>query len=244
MHSRAAHVKSSPQVPEYPVIEDEFQYLDKFDTVLIVDDSRSMVGRRWEIARKVLGELAVVAARYDDDGIDIHFLNDPTVQHGLTTKEEIDELFQRVIPTPGTPIGRKLDNLLTAYINKYEELRRDGTKLKKVNYILLTDGEPSESKSSELYPDKVIVRAAKRLDELHAPQVQIGIQFVQIGHSVSATKFLQSLDDDLMHKYKIRDIVDTTPAQAGHDLSANDMIKILTGGINRRVDNQDVRRRR
>ncbi|KAK0205241.1 hypothetical protein DFS33DRAFT_1326823 [Desarmillaria ectypa] len=222
-------------------MENEFQYLDQFDTVLIVDDSRSMVGRRWEIARKALGELAVVAAQYDDDGIDIHFLNDPTVRHGLTTKEGVDELFQSVNPTPGTPIGRKLDSLLTAYINKFEELQRAGKKLKKINYILLTDGEPSEGKNSELYPDNVIVRAAKRLDKLHAPQVQIGIQFVQIGHSVSATQFLRSLDDDLMHKYNIRDIVDTTPAQTGHDLSTKDMIKILTGGINRRVDNQDLR---
>ncbi|KAK0223712.1 hypothetical protein IW262DRAFT_1458748 [Armillaria fumosa] len=56
------------------------------------------------------------------------------------------------------------------------------------------------------------------------------------------TKFLQSLDDDLIHKHNIRDIVDTTPAQAGRDLSTNDMIKILTGGINRRVDNQDKHR--
>ncbi|KAK0194268.1 hypothetical protein F5146DRAFT_926217, partial [Armillaria mellea] len=187
-------------------------------------------------ARKALGELTAVAAKYDKDGIDIQFLNDPTVRNGLTTKAEVDKLFQSVTPIPGTPIGHKLESLLTAYINKFEELQRTGEKLKKVNYILLTDGEP------KLYPDKVIVRAAKRLDKLHAPQVQIGIQFVQIGHSVSATKFLQSLDDDLMHKHNIRDIVDTTPAQAGRDLSTNDMIKILTGGINRRVDNQDKRR--
>ncbi|KAG7451591.1 uncharacterized protein BT62DRAFT_1000847 [Guyanagaster necrorhizus] len=224
-------------------MENEFQYLDQFDTVLIVDDSRSMVGRRWEIARKALGELTVVAAQYDSDGIEIHFLNDPTVRHGLTTKEEVNELFQSVTPTPGTPIGRKLDSLLTAYVNNFEELQREGKKLKKVNYILLTDGEPSEARNSELYPDKVIVKAAKRLDKLYAPQVQIGIQFVQIGHSVAATQFLQSLDGDLMKKYNIRDIVDTTHARAGHDLSAKDMIKILTGGINRSVDNQDMRRR-
>ncbi|KAK0484881.1 hypothetical protein IW261DRAFT_1459213 [Armillaria novae-zelandiae] len=220
-------------------MENEFQYLDQFDTVLIVDDSRSMIGRRWETARKALRELTVVAATYDKDGIDIQFLNNPTVHHGLTTKEGVDRLFQSITPTPGTPIGRKLESLLTAYINKFEELQRAGEKLKKVNYVLLTDGEPTERKGSEFYPDKVIVRAAKRLDKLHAPQVQIGIQFVQIGHSVSATRFLQSLDDDLIHKYNIRDIVDTTPARTGRDLNTNDMIKILTGGINRRVDNQE-----
>ncbi|KAK0223711.1 hypothetical protein IW262DRAFT_1295436 [Armillaria fumosa] len=170
-------------------MENEFQYLDQFDTVLIVDDSRSM-------ARKVLGELTVVAAKYDKDGIDIQFLNNPTVRNGLTifleTREEVDKLFQSVTPTPGTPIGRKLESLLTLYINKFEELQRAGEKLKKVNYIFLTDGEPT-------------------------------------------TKFLQSLDDDLMYKHNIRDIVDTTPAQAGRDLSTNDMIKILTGGINRKL---------
>ncbi|KAK0499942.1 hypothetical protein EDD18DRAFT_808331 [Armillaria luteobubalina] len=218
--------------------ENEYLYLARFDTVLIVDDSGSMKGEgRWRIAGEALAELAYVAAQYDGDGIEIQFLNNPIVKHGLKTKEEIKQLFESITPEGLTPIGSKLDGLITAYIAEYKKLRHTDQQPKPVNYILLTDGVPTDSKP--LTPEEVIVEAAKALDEIYAPQIQVGIQFVQVGADANATRYLQGLDDTLKHKYDIRDIVDTTPARAGHDLDGQDMIKILTGGINRRVDNEE-----
>lgn len=46
-----------------------------YDTVFLVDDSGSMAGALWREAGKALSDVARVAAHYDDDGIDIHFLN-------------------------------------------------------------------------------------------------------------------------------------------------------------------------
>jgi hypothetical protein len=100
-----------------------------------------------------------------------------------------------------------------------------------VNYIILTDGAPTDS------PEEVIVAIARRLDNGNFPLSQLGIQFVQVGDDSWATKSLRDLDDVLRNKYHIRDIVDTTPSselQAG--LSAEALIKVLLGGINRRVD--------
>lgn len=65
--------------------------------------------------------------------------------------------------------------------------------------------------------------------------MKVGIQFVQIGNSRDATAFLNELDNGLGQNYGIRDIVDTTP-YIGGQLSAELIIKILLGGINRRVD--------
>ncbi|KAK0469275.1 uncharacterized protein EV420DRAFT_1658991 [Desarmillaria tabescens] len=195
--------------------EDEFLYLSRFDT-----------------AGKALAELAYVAAQYDDDGIEIQFLNNSIVKHGLKTKEDVMELFQSVIPSGLTPIGAKLDGLMTAYIDDFKKLRHSDKQPKPVNYILLTDGEPTDKKP--LTTEEVIVKAAKVLDEICAPQIQVGIQFVQVGADTNATKYLQRLDDNLKQTYNIRDIVDTAPARAGHNLDGQDMIKILTGGINRR----------
>lgn len=53
---------------------------------------------------------------------------------------------------------------------------------------------------------------AKRLDAIHAPLTQLGVQFVQIGNDSEATEALKELDDEL-EKEGCRDMVDTTPYQ-------------------------------
>lgn len=69
---------------------------------------------------------------------------------------------------------------------------------------------------------------------------KLGIQFVQIGNNPKATEFLTELDDDLSRTHGVRDIVDTTPYTGGV-LTAELMIKMLLGGINRRVDRRGAR---
>lgn len=79
--------------------------------------------------------------------------------------------------------------------------------------------------------------AARRLDKGNFRLSQVGIQFVQVGADPKATRFLIKLDDALTNEHGIRDIVDTTPSSAlSGALSADNLIKILLGGINRRVD--------
>lgn len=82
----------------------------------------------------------------------------------------------------------------------------------------------------------MIVAAARRLDRGNFPLSQLGIQFVQVGDDAGAAEALAELDDDLAGKYGIRDIVDTTPYQASTQLNGETLVKILLGGINRRVD--------
>ena len=65
---------------------------------------------------------------------------------------------------------------------------------------------------------------------------QVGIQFVQIGNDITATRYLRKLDDDIANSVpKIRDIVDTTP-YLGKEVSSDMIVKIMLGGINRRED--------
>jgi hypothetical protein len=80
-------------------LENVLEMLRKFNTVILVDDSGSMRGERWKEvrvqyfysvilchllvtelkARSALASLAHTAAKYDADGIDVHFLNDQHV---------------------------------------------------------------------------------------------------------------------------------------------------------------------
>ncbi|OSD04552.1 hypothetical protein PYCCODRAFT_1354384, partial [Trametes coccinea BRFM310] len=214
--------------------EDALTTLQKYNTVIIVDDSGSMRGALWEEARDALATLADVAAKYDSDGIDLVFLN--SNKRGLNLKDsaQVQRIFNSVAPHGATPIGEKLEELLLFYLKSLDAANEAGgltavKAIKPVNYIVITDGAPTDD------PASVIAAAAKRLDDGRYPLSQVGIQFVQIGNNRSATEYLRTLDDELQNEYKVRDIVDTTPYLGGR-LSADTIIKILLGGINRRVD--------
>lgn len=152
------------------------------------------------------------------------------------SEEQVRELFTRVQPRGQTPTGARLDYLLRAYISTVEKASAEFdstdaavTGIKPVNIIVITDGAPTDE------PEDVIVNAARRLDRGDFPLNQLGVQFVQIGNDAEAKAALEELDDDLSGRYGVRDIVDTTPYPPG-GLSGEVLIKILLGGINRRVD--------
>ncbi|KAG8823431.1 hypothetical protein FRC17_009338 [Serendipita sp. 399] len=217
---------------EYPLLQ-----LIKYDTVIIVDDSSSMAGPLWFEAREALAGLSDLAGKYDTDGIDVHFLNASVVGNGLRTARDVKILFDSVVPDGITPTGEKLETLLLDYLLRLENAKQqaeDGdasalASIKPVNYLVITDGAPSDD------PETVIVTAARRLDAGKFPITQVGIQFIQIGSDPSAAEALRELDDDLAGRYGIRDIVDTTP-YSGHQLESSTLAKCLLGGINRRVD--------
>lgn len=205
--------------------EDVLAALKGFDIVIVVDDSSSMRGRRWKQAGRALAQLAVVASKYDVDGIEIQFLNSRESRENVTDITTVNALFSSVTPYGATPLGRKLKTLLDVYFKELDHNRHT----KPVNYIFITDGAPTDGDATE----NAIVEAAIKLDERNARVTQIGIQFVQIGTDVAAAEYLQSLDDGLGDR-NVRDIMDTTTGE-GDNL---DLVKILIGAVNRRVDNK------
>ncbi|KAH9943185.1 uncharacterized protein BXZ73DRAFT_3163, partial [Epithele typhae] len=214
--------------------ENALLMLAKYDTVIVVDDSGSMsINRRWQMTEQALKEVTTVAATYDKDGIDVHFLNNAKFLKNAKDPSDISRLFRSVQPDGLTPTGGKLDELLTKYLDKLDAAKKRGNQydVKPVNFIVITDGQSSDD------PVDVIVRAAKRLDEGHYLLSQVGIQFLQIGRDLAASEALRVLDDELAAHENVRDIVDTTPYYVtGGKITGTMIIKILLGGINRRVD--------
>ncbi|CAE6396802.1 unnamed protein product [Rhizoctonia solani] len=215
--------------------ENALELLKEYDTVFLIDDSGSMAGGLWAQAGRALAGVATVASQYDDDGIDIYFLNSKDFAQNVRHESQVYQLFQRVQPSGSTPTGARLDILLRSYLTSIERAQQEYdshdpeiTGIKPVNYIVITDGAPTDD------PESVIVAAAKRLDKGEFPLSQVGIQFVQIGSDPEATQALAELDDDLAAQHNIRDIVDTTPYTS--DLNGETLIKILLGGVNKRVD--------
>ncbi|WWC65789.1 uncharacterized protein I303_108411 [Kwoniella dejecticola CBS 10117] len=215
--------------------EDPLEILKEYDTVLLIDDSSSMKGRRWNEARTSLMGVADIAARYDQDGIDVRFLNSRKEGDGLKTGNQVMQLFDAVHPNGATPTGQRLENILREYMislekqsNRNSILGRNPT-VKPMNLIVITDGAPTDD------PESVIITFAKRLDKGEFPLSQVGIQFLQVGDDPSAREALQELDDGLSDKHDIRDMVDTVP-YSGQQLTAEMIVKTLIGGINRRMD--------
>ncbi|KAK0540542.1 hypothetical protein OC835_000628 [Tilletia horrida] len=230
--------------------EDPLTLLKSFDSIFIVDDSSSMnvnelpgggIGpSRWEEARDALSGVVELARHYDEDGVDIFFLNSDASLQGTKDPAAVRALFDSVYPEGPTPTGERLEMLMLEYwekLDSYADRKRKGTLAagegppKKVNYIVITDGRPTDE------PADVIVACARRLDEGRWPLSQIGIQFLQVGNDAEATRALVELDDELSKVHKIRDMVDTT-SYAGMKLSTDAITKALLGGINRRLDRQ------
>jgi hypothetical protein len=72
--------------------------------------------------------------------------------------------------------------------------------------------------------------------------LQIGIQFVQVGNDPDAKEYLEWLDNG-WKKSNVRDIVDTTPYNGRLDENPEVLVKILLGGILRRIDNGEKLKR-
>ncbi|KAJ7462012.1 hypothetical protein FB451DRAFT_1267489 [Mycena latifolia] len=230
--------------------EDALEVLRKYDTVILVDDSGSMTlpgskkgVTRWYEAGQALEALAETAQQYDTDGIDIYFLNNKKEALNIKSSSEVRALFNKVKPSGATPTGERLDQILKPRLVQLEDARIDpdgtpkdketGEPIKRVNFIVITDGEATDN------PKYPIIDAASRLKAMtNLCMIQLGIQFVQIGNDSRATNALKELDDDLHKTRNIRDIVDTTPYSKLNPVTADGLIKVLLGGINRRIDEQ------
>ena len=216
---------------------DPYAFLRSFDTVFLIDDSGSMAGRSWRETGKALEIITPICTERDKDGVDIYFLNHPdsSIYKNVTSASTIIEIFQTVRPSGYTPTGQRLNMILKPYLKQYEK----NDKTKPINIIVITDGEPSDDVESP------IIQAAKKLDKLDAPAWQVGIQFFQVGKETGAREHLKQLDDGLAELAKdddLRDIVDTVPltGDGNTELTADGIMKVVLGSVNRRLDRNSV----
>ncbi|GAA5931851.1 hypothetical protein JCM3775_000060 [Rhodotorula graminis] len=211
-------------------IEDRLAPLGKYDLVLVVDDSPSMVDH-WKHVGEALMGVVESCTKYDKDGIDVMFLNNDgaRLEH-VVDPAVVERTFREVEPFGSTPTGMVLDEVLRAYVERVEDAKATRERVKPLLVLVLTDGRADD-------PDMVkdiIVEMAQRLDEVRAPPYQLGLQFIQIGADPDARAFLQELDDDLKPQLGVRDMVDCTP-YAG-EISPEFLLKAALGSVNKALD--------
>jgi hypothetical protein len=207
-------------------------YHSEIKTVIVIDDSISMQqGNLWELTREALAGIVDIANQYGSRGSDIHFMHGDEYAQNMQSRLEVNALFNRVLPEgEDTPAGAKLGQIIDHYLPLVE---RDPTH-EPITIVVITDGLPTDQAELE----RVIVDAAHSLDRNRVKHDKFGIQFVQVGTDPGASELLHKLDDHLVSRYHIRDIVDSTPydpTQGAFDTEY--MLKILLGGLQQHLDN-------
>ena len=196
-----------------------------------------MSGSRWKETKKAIEAIVDICTKYDDDGIDVHFINSPKVYENVASSSAMREIFSSCQPGGLTYLAQRMRRILHPYVRRCEDAEnKEEEPPKPMNLIVITDGESNDP------VDAVIVDMAKRLDKIGAAAWQVGIQLFQVGNDAEATKYLQELDDDLP-KFNpgLRDMVDTLPyrANTGSVINSDGILKAVLGAVNRRFDRQE-----
>ncbi|MCJ1314336.1 hypothetical protein MMC25_008017 [Agyrium rufum] len=224
-----------------------------YDIVLYVDNSGSMQfeenGDRITDLKLILSRVAYAAALFDDDGIQVRFMNwnaggaETRMLDGIRGEQQVDDLVSRV-PFKGlTPIGTELRNKV---IDPIIIARAHSGQLKKpVLVITVTDGQPAGEPQNSLADH--IRYCSSELQRLPCGRGAAAFQFAQVGNDQAARAFLGKLDQEP----GIGDVIDCTsnfeneqeemmksvpPVDLTPDLW---LIKLMLGAIDSSYDTQD-----
>lgn len=173
-----------------------------FDIILYIDDSGSMSfeedGERITDLKVILSRVAFAASLFDDDGVQIRFMNSLKQGNGIRNEQQINDLVSDIPFQGTTPMGRELSNKILQPLVLGPA--RSGQLRKPVLIITITDGEPTQDgvgkKAGETLIS-VIKNAARELAENpRCGRGAVSYQFAQVGNDAKATKFLRKLDQD------------------------------------------------
>ena len=214
-----------------PLGPTDYSGLSKVDTLFVIDDSISMGGSNWDQTSAALAAIIPICVAHNSDGVDVHFLNHKESYSHIRSSERFLGALGEVTPSEATPTGRKLGEILERYLKLYRQDRV----IKPLNIIIITDGEPSDPYKLK----KCIVECAKQLDQMQAPDRQVGVQFFQVGNDDTATESLEELDNALAEEFRIRDMVDTVSWREINDengLTADAILKVVLGAMDQTLD--------
>lgn len=238
---------------------DPFALLSRVHTVILLDDSDSMslpgdasqgkgdspphgiaeneldwwYESRWDQSRKLIASVVAKVAEHNKNGVDLHFLNRTVLYTGLRSEADVKHAFAAGIPSTnwhGTPTGQRVHDILDAYSSTLHYYRH----LVPLNLIVITDGEATDEDT--LY--WTIKEHPSRLMERGYPPHQVGIEFVQVGDSESATKSLVKLEEEVTrhHTSFQWDIVSVTPMNKISEITPDLLLAVSVSGIDARMN--------
>jgi len=231
-----------------PEIASDIVKLALYDVILYIDDSGSMQfeenGERIDDLKLILARVAYATSLFDEDGIQVRFMNSPDQGNGIRSEQQVNEMISRTRFSGLTPMGRELQNKILGPL--VLQNARNGSLRKPVLVITITDGQPTGESSGDVA--KIIGAASSEL--ARNPRYGKGalaFQFAQVGNDLKAREFLSKLDEEPT----IGDIIDCT---SNYEVEADEMsranppvqlspelwlIKLLLGSIDSSYDSKD-----
>lgn len=116
--------------------------LKNFEIVIVCDDSFSMTTEvdgthrtRWDELREIVKRILQIAVLFDQNGVDIYFLNEDEVFEKIKNPKDVDDLFSKE-PNGYTPLVPILSKIFQS------RLAKRGRE-KKLLVFVATDGKPT-----------------------------------------------------------------------------------------------------
>jgi len=194
-----------------PEIGQDIVKLALYDVVLYVDDSGSMAfeenGERIDDLKLIINRVAFAAGLFDDDGIQVRFMNSTQQGNGIRSPQQVEQLISSIRFQGLTPMGRELNNKVLQPL--IVGAARAGQLRKPVLCIIITDGQPTGESPRDI--SNIIQGASRELQSNpRYGRGGVAFQFAQVGNDIKAREFLSKLDEDR----EIGDIIDCTSSKS------------------------------
>ncbi|KAK4546377.1 hypothetical protein LTR36_002054 [Oleoguttula mirabilis] len=222
-----------------------------YDVIVFIDDSGSMSfeegGERIKDLQLIMQRVAFAATLFDDDGIDVRFMNDDQIPlnqlSGIRSEQQVEQLLANKRYKGLTPFGTELrkkviDGMLIPAL-------RSGQMQKPLLIISITDGQPAGETSNALV--ETVRYAVDNTRRSNYGPGAVAFQFAQVGNDAKATEFLAKLDNDPMVGSEVdctsnyeNESAEMSKAQPPIDLTPDLwMIKLILGAIDPSYDTKD-----
>lgn len=163
-------------------------------------------GERIDDLKLIINRVAFAAGLFDDDGIQVRFMNSNEQGNGIKTPQQVEELISRIRFQGLTPMGRELQNKVLQPL--VLGAARSGQLRKPVLVIIITDGQPTGESHRDI--SNIILTASRELQgNPRCGKGAVAFQFAQVGNDLKAREFLSQLDENR----EIGDIIDCTSSK-------------------------------
>ncbi|GAA5853387.1 hypothetical protein JCM9279_005775 [Rhodotorula babjevae] len=165
-----------------------------FDVSLLCDDSASMSfaenGSRIDDMRLVLSKVSHAAGLFDDDGVEIRWLNSKKEGNGIKSEAQAVDLLGKIKFNRATPLGSSLRSKILEPL-VYKKVKKHALK-KPLLIVIITDGEPTGEPRDTIV--KAIVEARNILAKTPYTPDAVSFQLAQVGNDQDARAFLEFID--------------------------------------------------
>ncbi|KAF8537932.1 hypothetical protein BDD12DRAFT_743447 [Trichophaea hybrida] len=201
--------------------------------MFLIDDYVDNSEAPWSKIRKSVANLAAIATIWDQDGVDLAFINSRQFFSCLGTTADVLSALDCVGSSDELQctLKRKLDEMLSDYVNRY----KDDHFTKPLNLIVITSGDFLQHDEFE----ETVMQWAKELDTMYAPKSQLGLQFVLVGCKEVNIRRFWNLDERMWKLYGVRDMVDATCYDPDKPEDPKILEKIMCGGMIKTFDRLD-----